>query len=77
MLPLILYERNGGPTVVSGIVIMDIFGNVRRSVALTPTHECVEMLPLVHRTRSMYRCVEAQSRGVASTDKNLCCVHFE
>jgi hypothetical protein len=61
-------ELNGGLTVVSGIAIVNIFWDVRPSVALTPTHEFVQMLLLIHRMRSMYLCVEAQRRGVASTD---------
>jgi hypothetical protein len=68
LLAWMMCELNGGLTVVSGIAIVNIFGDVRPSVALTPTHESVEMLLLIHRMRSMYLCVEAQRRGVASTN---------
>jgi hypothetical protein len=48
-------EVSGGLTVVSVVSFRHSLANVRRSMALTPTHGfVVELLLLIQRIRSMY-----------------------
>jgi hypothetical protein len=70
--------EDGVPPGVSAITFRYGLLIMRLSGALTPAHVYVgELLLLVQGIRSMYRGVEAQRRRVASTDKDLCSVHFE